>query len=31
MENIYFNTMINNLKDNANNLDFILNNLIESR
>ena len=30
MENIYFNTMINNLKDNANNLDFILNNLITS-
>jgi len=30
MENIYFNTMINNLKNNTNNLDFLLNNLITS-
>ena len=30
MENIYFNIMINNLKNNTNNLDFLLNNLITS-
>ena len=28
MENNYFNSMINNLKNNTDNLDFILNNLI---